>query len=156
MTWIPIGCCPQQNGAKIERHVPALPLSRDIDRGVALRKTLTVYRMAFGQNRQDDIVEYLSRRFPSGEIESLERKLRIDLSPERMEHDGSIASAAIRPASDDSRVSERATSKAASINIHAAESLLNQFVKVRESQLRTGIEQYRDLLDRFVALRTGG
>ena len=132
-----------------------MPLSRDIDRGVALRKTLTVYRMAFGQNRQDDIVEYLSRRFPSGEIESLERKLRIDLSPERMEHDYS-ASAAIRPASDDSRVSERATSKAASINIHAAESLLNQFVNVRESQLRTGIEQYRDLLDRFVALRTGG
>ena len=113
--------------------------------------------MAFRQNRQDDIVDYLSRRFPSGEIESLERKLRIDLSPARIKHDRSIASAPIRPASDASRMTEHVRRSGLPVpSIHAAESLLNQFVKVRESQVRTGIEQYRDLLDRFVALRTGG
>ena len=51
-------------GATIERHVLSLPLSRDVDRAEALRKSLTVYRMAFGQNRQDDLIAYLTNRFP--------------------------------------------------------------------------------------------
>jgi hypothetical protein len=68
-------------GAKIERHVPALPLSRDQARMEALRKSLAVYRMVFGQIRQDDLISFLLARFPESEIASIARDLRIDLTP---------------------------------------------------------------------------
>lgn len=51
-------------GAAIERHVPALPLSRDLGRLVNLRKTLAVYRMVFGQARQEDLVTFLMQQVP--------------------------------------------------------------------------------------------
>lgn len=60
---VPYWVLPAEGGATIERHILALPLSRDVDRAAALRKTLTVYRMAFGQNRQDDFIAYLTNRF---------------------------------------------------------------------------------------------
>jgi hypothetical protein len=68
-------------GAKIERHVPALPLSRDQNRLEALRKSLAIYRMVFGQIRQDDLISFLLARFPESEIANIARDLRIDLTP---------------------------------------------------------------------------
>ncbi len=70
-----------EGGAKIERHVPALPLSRDLVRYEALRRSLVVYRMAFGQSRQEDLVSYLLTRFSDEDAERLIDELRIDLSP---------------------------------------------------------------------------
>lgn len=67
--------------AKIERHVPALPLSRDQNRLEILRKSLAVYRMVFGQIRQDDLIAFLLARFPESDIASIAKELRIDLSP---------------------------------------------------------------------------
>ena len=67
--------------AKIERHVPALPLSRDQNRMEVLRKSLAVYRMVFGQIRQDDLIAFLLARFPESEIPSIAKELRIDLAP---------------------------------------------------------------------------
>jgi hypothetical protein len=67
--------------AKIERHVPALPLSRDQNRMEVLRKSLAVYRMVFGQIRQDDLMAFLLARFPESEIASIAKDLRIDLTP---------------------------------------------------------------------------
>ena len=67
--------------AKIQRHVPALPLSRDQDRMEALRKSLAVYRMVFGQIRQDDLISFLLARFPENEIANIAKDLRIDLAP---------------------------------------------------------------------------
>jgi hypothetical protein len=37
--------------------------------------------MVFGQNRQEDLVNYLLARVPQSEIESLVKELRVDLSP---------------------------------------------------------------------------
>ncbi|MGH2710302.1 MAG: C-terminal helicase domain-containing protein, partial [Actinomycetota bacterium] len=68
-------------GARIERHVPFLPLSRDRQRLEALRRSLAVYRMVFGQPRQEDLLAYLTSRLPPGRIEALLREARIDLSP---------------------------------------------------------------------------
>ena len=68
-------------GAKIERHVPAFPLSKDQDRLEALRRSLAVYRMVFGQIRQDDLLDFLMKRFSESEIEKIAAELRIDLSP---------------------------------------------------------------------------
>jgi hypothetical protein len=44
---------------KVERRVPMLPFSREIKRLDWLKRSLTVYRLAFGQPRQADLLEYL-------------------------------------------------------------------------------------------------
>ncbi|MBZ5538187.1 MAG: hypothetical protein LAO31_19715 [Acidobacteriia bacterium] len=72
-----------EGGAKIERHVPALPLSRDMDRLNALRRSLVIYRMVFGQPRQEDLMNYLLTNVPASELLHLIEELRIDLSPPR-------------------------------------------------------------------------
>jgi hypothetical protein len=72
--------------AKIQRHVPAFPLSRDQNRMEVLRKSLAVYRMVFGQIRQDDLIAFLLTRFPENEIASIAKELRIDLTPPKPAH----------------------------------------------------------------------
>jgi hypothetical protein len=67
--------------AQIERHVLAQPLSRDAQRLVALKRSLTLYRMVFGQARQGDLVDYLATRVPPADLERLTEALRIDLTP---------------------------------------------------------------------------
>jgi len=78
---VPFWVYATENGARIERHIPALPLSRDIERAHLLRQALVVYRMAFGQSRQEDLVAYLKSRIPPDDIDSVAEALRIDLSP---------------------------------------------------------------------------
>jgi hypothetical protein len=46
-----------------------------------LRKSLAVYRMVFGQIRQDDLIAFLLARFPESDIPSIAKELRIDLAP---------------------------------------------------------------------------
>ena len=71
---------PLEKGASIERHVPNLPFSRDAAQYAALRRSLAVYRMVFGQPRQDDLLDYLMSQGIGGSgIEAEE--LRIDLTP---------------------------------------------------------------------------
>jgi len=70
-----------EGGAKIERHVPALPLSRDQARLVALRRSLAAYRMVFGQARQEDLLSYLLSRLSDEEASRVAQELRINLEP---------------------------------------------------------------------------
>jgi hypothetical protein len=70
-----------EGGANIERHVPTLPLSREANQLPALRNSLALYRMVFGQPRQDDLVEFLLRQLPPETLASRLDQLRIDLSP---------------------------------------------------------------------------
>ena len=63
--------------AKIERHVPVIPFSRDEAVLPRLRKTLAAYRLAFGQPRQEELVEFLGENLSDEEL----ARLRIDLSP---------------------------------------------------------------------------
>lgn len=44
---------------KIERFVPLLPFSRDIEKYKNLLKVLTYYRLTFGQARQDELIDAL-------------------------------------------------------------------------------------------------
>ncbi|MCF8109610.1 MAG: helicase [Desulfohalobiaceae bacterium] len=66
---------------KIERHVFSLPLSRDIGQHRALRRSLAVYRMVFGQPRQEDLMEWLLARLGEKEREHLMQSMLIDLRP---------------------------------------------------------------------------
>ena len=72
---------PIENGAVIERYVPSLPLSREASRLPALKSSLAVYRMVFGQPRQDDLLEYLMNRIPKEDLERCSEEIKIDLVP---------------------------------------------------------------------------
>ena len=80
---VPFWLYPVANGARIERHVPALPLSREEARLEALRRSLAVYRMVFGQPRQDDLVQYLKQHMTVEEVMTHVREFQVDLTPER-------------------------------------------------------------------------
>lgn len=70
-----------EGGAKIERHVPSLPLSRDCERLESLHSSLAVYRMVFGQSRQEDLLHYLLEHLPQSDAELFIQNLQINLEP---------------------------------------------------------------------------
>jgi hypothetical protein len=45
---------------KVERRVPLLPYSREVRRLKWLKRSLTIYRLAFGQPRQQDLLDFLN------------------------------------------------------------------------------------------------
>lgn len=74
----------ETDGVKIERIVPLYPFSSDQARLTKILKTLAVYRLAFGQPRQAELVEHLlDREFSDEEMMQILDKLMVDLSPIR-------------------------------------------------------------------------
>lgn len=72
----------EDGGYKIERNVPCMPLSRDIEKFKHLKETLAVYRMVFGQPRQEDLVDFLQKVVgDNAELRREVENFRIDLSP---------------------------------------------------------------------------
>jgi hypothetical protein len=65
---------------KVERRVPLLPYSREVARLKWLKKSVAVYRLAFGQPRQDDLLTYLQGLHSALTAEDLE-ELQIRLEP---------------------------------------------------------------------------
>lgn len=80
---VPYWVFPVEGGACIERHAPTLPLSREAARLPALRGSLAVYRMVFGQPRQEDLLEHLKRTVPQAELEKLSSEMYVNLEPKR-------------------------------------------------------------------------
>lgn len=71
--------------AKIQRHVPSLPHSRDVLQHAELLRSLVLYRMVFGQNRQEDLMRFLLSQLTADEITAAAEHWRIDLSPPKFE-----------------------------------------------------------------------
>jgi hypothetical protein len=69
-----------EGSSKIERHVLPYPLSQDHDRYRRLKDDLALYRLTFGQPRQEDLIELLRRRSVHLDPAALE-SLRLDLRP---------------------------------------------------------------------------
>lgn len=68
--------------AHIERLVPLLPMSREAARLEEILKILSLYRLAFGQPRQQELLEnLLGRNLDSDEMAEVRKKLMIDLAP---------------------------------------------------------------------------
>jgi hypothetical protein len=67
--------------AKIERHLPLLPHSREVGQQDRLQRSLVLYRMVFGQNRQEDLIAYLQNQLTPAQIAELIENCRVDLSP---------------------------------------------------------------------------
>lgn len=78
---VPYWVLPIEDGAFIERHAPTLPLSREAARLPALRSSLAVYRMVFGQPRQEDLLEHLKSTVPVQELIQISGELCINLEP---------------------------------------------------------------------------
>jgi hypothetical protein len=68
-------------GARVERRVMALPLSRDEVRYRRLRRSLALYRLVFAQPRQDDLMACLQEGAEDDQDLEWTRKLCIDLEP---------------------------------------------------------------------------
>ena len=66
---------------QIERIIPFYPFSRDRAKLSSLLKTLALYRLAFGQPRQAELVEHLLTNISKSRISEIRDKLMIDLSP---------------------------------------------------------------------------
>ena len=66
--------------ARIQRRIMTLPLSRDQDRWDQLQESLALYRLAFGQPRQEDMLAALQRRGIASQPDQI-ADLRIDLRP---------------------------------------------------------------------------
>lgn len=83
------GCCELvpywvyecDGGHKVVRHVPALPMSRELTQIDGLQSTLAVYRMVLGQPRQEDLAGYLSQRVAGGLSTDELMRFRVDLAP---------------------------------------------------------------------------
>lgn len=70
-SWIP----PLAGAARIERYVPALPLSKESHALRRLLRTVGAYRLVLGQPRQEDLLRYLGNS--AADLDDL----RIDLEP---------------------------------------------------------------------------
>lgn len=69
--------------ARIERSILGFPLSRDQTRWEQLQDLLALYRLAYGQPRQDDMVGLLARSGVAGDPTRID-ELRLDLRPPRL------------------------------------------------------------------------
>ena len=68
--------------SKIERWIPSFPLSRDQQRETRLQRQRALYRLAFGQPRQEDLLTILDQQGYADDDKRL-AELRIDLRPPR-------------------------------------------------------------------------
>ncbi|MGE3708170.1 MAG: hypothetical protein AB7G35_00730 [Hyphomicrobiaceae bacterium] len=73
--WIYEGC------VRFARRVPMLPFSREVTRFAWLKRSLTIYRLAFGQPRQDDLLDYLQTLVGEGMETSKLGDLQTQLKP---------------------------------------------------------------------------
>lgn len=67
---------------KIERVIPNFPFSQDGKRLERILRTLAIYRLAFGQPRQEELVDHLlARGFSEDELKEIRHNLIVNLRP---------------------------------------------------------------------------
>lgn len=71
-----------EGSAKIERIVPSMPFSAELTRLDEVLRILSLYRLSFGQPRQQELVEnLLKRKYSEADLAEIRRALLIDLAP---------------------------------------------------------------------------
>ena len=98
-----------EGGARVERRVPMPPLSREHGQLARLKRALAVYRLVFGQPRQQDLMAHLEQRLQSGEA--------VDFSKWRISLVAPVTAAHVRPeravADSDRQATDEASRRAA-------------------------------------------
>lgn len=68
--------------AQIERVIPLMPFSREVARRHEILRILSLYRLSFGQPRQQELVEeLLRRRYSEDDLAEIRRALLVELAP---------------------------------------------------------------------------
>jgi len=142
-----------EGGAHIERHMPMIPLSKEINHAEYLRHALVVYRMAFGQSRQDDLVEYLQRYLTADQIKTAVAELRIDLTPEQSPN--RRKSGMLQSPGELTREDLEAEADASRFGLADLEDLLDRFAAMKPAPKSASIEALEQLVDDFMAVRNG-
>ncbi len=70
-----------KGSARIERRVPLIPFSKEEGQLDRLRRDLALYRVVFGQPRQQDLLAHLSNRIDADEVQKKVGEWRISLEP---------------------------------------------------------------------------
>ncbi|XYI02551.1 DEAD/DEAH box helicase [Sorangium sp. So ce1128] len=70
-----------EGGARVERRVPLLPLSREVEQLRRLKRNLALYRLVFGQPRQEDLLAHLAGNLSDAEAERAAAAWAISLMP---------------------------------------------------------------------------
>ena len=78
---VPYWIFEKEGGARVERRVPLIPYSREIGQLARLKQGLALYRLVFGQPRQEDLLGYLSEKLAGEDIKKIVEECKIDLSP---------------------------------------------------------------------------
>ena len=78
---VPFWVFETENGYAIERQIPIMPLSREVNFSDRLKRSVVLYRSVIGQPRQQELLSFLSSQIAPDAIEDLMDKLIIDLSP---------------------------------------------------------------------------
>ena len=147
---VPFWVYTTEGGAHIERHLPLIPLSRDVDRAEVLRRSLAVYRMAFGQSRQDDLVQYLQRYLTAEQVSAAVEQVRIDLTPDLSPD--RHRSGVLQVPGDLAGEAEELDGESP-VALVALEDLLDAFATIRPVAATSSVESLNTLLDHFTTLR---
>jgi hypothetical protein len=78
---IPFWIFEGKGSARVERRVPLLPLSKEEGQLDRLKRDLALYRVVFGQPRQQDLLSHLSNRINADEVQKKVEEWRILLEP---------------------------------------------------------------------------
>jgi hypothetical protein len=70
-----------EGGVCVERRVPLLPFSREVDQLRRLKRSLALYRLVFGQPRQEDLLTHLVGHMSEAEGERAATTWTISLMP---------------------------------------------------------------------------
>lgn len=148
---VPFWVYTREGGALIERHMPMVGLSKDSERAAALRRSLAVYRMAFGQSRQDDMVQYLLNHLTQQQVDAAVAEARIDLSPTPSEH-RHLSGRAQEAGELAEEIDETVLASGAAVTLEELEALLDQFATIRPALVTLSPEAFGGLLDEFARL----
>ena len=71
----------EEGGTRVERRVPLLPYSREVGQLARLKRGLALYRLVFGQPRQEDLLGFLNDKLLEEDAERIVEEWKIDLRP---------------------------------------------------------------------------
>ena len=70
-----------EGAARIERRVPVIPFSKEVQRFGVLKRGLALYRLVFGQPRQEELLAFRASSMSEEAIEEAGKTLLISLEP---------------------------------------------------------------------------
>ena len=71
----------EEGSARVERRIPLIPFSREVQQLERLKRGLALYRVVFGQPRQEDLLSFLANHVKPESFEYVMAKWRISLEP---------------------------------------------------------------------------